>query len=509
MEENLGLIAAENSLYKILLSIINRIGALIFTIYLARVLLPELFGIYTLALSIALIFYTFTDLGINLTLSRYVSMELNKKKNRARAYARYLFKLKLFLVLLFSFSLLAFSYPLSFFIFKKPQLFLPLIFSAFYILIFSLDGFFGTFFYIIKKVKYLVIKETLVQALRIFLVIMLFSFVAKTFYVASAFISQIVSIFFALTLSIFWLGKLMPKLLSKSQEKIDKKGLLKFSFLMTISSISTVFFIYIDTIMLGLLLPDPSFVGYYRAAFSIVISVSSLLLLNFVFLPIFSQTPQRKLRRIFNKVMRYSFALTIPSVFGLIVLGKYVLRLLYGYEYLLSYLPLIFLSFIIIETSSGGLLYSLLSAKGKLKNVTLALISVTFLNIILNFLLISWLKSYSFELGMVGASIATLTSRAVYFLCLIFLVKKELNLALKIKNILKPLIASLIMFFSLSLIKSQIYDMNLIFGILLVFSGILIYFLFLLLLKGIDKKDFEFMGVSENKFLNYLFFIKK
>ena len=483
--------AMRNSLYKILSSLINRIGALIFTVCVARILLPEAFGTYTLALSIALIFYTFTDLGINLTLSRYVSMELNKNKNKAKAYARYLFKIKLFLALLFSFALLVFSYPISFLIFKKPQLFLPLIFAAFYILIFSLDGFFGTFFYIIKKVKYLVIKEILIQVLRIFLVITFFSFVAKTFYVASAFISQIISILLALILSIFWLRKLIPKLLSKSQEKIDKKETLKFSFFMTISSISSVFFIYIDTIMLGLLIPDSSFVGYYRAAFSIVMSIASLLLLNFVFLPIFSQTPQRKLKRIFNKVMGYSFALTIPSVFGLIVLGKYILKLLYGYNYLLSYLPLIFLSFIIIETSSGGLLYSLLSAKGKLKNVTLALISATFLNIILNFFLISWLRSYSFELGMVGASLATLTSRAVYFSCLIFLVKKELNLVLKIKNILKPFTASLIMFFSLILIKCQIYDMNLVLGILLVFSGILIYFLFLLLLRGIDKEDFE------------------
>ena len=121
----------------------------------------------------------------------------------------------------------------------------------------------------------------------------------------------------------------------------------------------------------------------------------------------------------------------------------------------------------------------------------MALISAAFLNIILNFFLISWLRSYSFELGMVGASLATLTSRAVYFSCLIFLVKKELNLVLKIKNILKPFTASLIMFFSLILIKCQIYDMNLVLGILLVFSGILIYFLFLLLLRGIDKEDFE------------------
>jgi len=493
MEPKLSSSAAKNSFHRILLSIINRLGALIFTVYLARTLLPEAFGTYTLALSVALIFYTFTDLGVNFTLLRYVAKELNKNKNKAIAYARYLFKLKIFLVLSFSFSLLILSYPLSFFIFKKQELFLPLIFSSFYILIFSLDGFFGSFFYILKKVKYLVVKELLIQILRIGLVALFFFLIARSFYISSVFLAQILAIFLALVFSLYWLRKLMPHLFKKNEEKINKKGLLKFSFLITISSISTVFFVYIDAVMLGLLIPDNSFVGYYRAAFSIVISVAGLLLLNLVFLPIFTQISKNKLERIFNKVMRYSFALTIPAVFGLIVLGKYILRLLYGYDYLQAHLPLIFLSFIIVETSSGGLLYSLLSAKGKLKNVTLALISVTFLNIILNFFLISWLKSYSFELGMIGASLATLTSRAVYFFCLIILVKKELNLILESKNILKPLIASLIMFFSLILIKKQIYDMNLLFGILLVFSGILIYFLFLLLFKGIEKQDFKIL----------------
>ena len=54
-----------NSLWNVMASLIGRAGALVFTIIIARALLPETFGIYSLALSIAVFCLTFTDLGIN------------------------------------------------------------------------------------------------------------------------------------------------------------------------------------------------------------------------------------------------------------------------------------------------------------------------------------------------------------------------------------------------------------------------------------------------------------
>ena len=71
--------------------VISRIGALIFTILLARFLLPERFGIYSLAMSVALIFITFADMGINHTVIRYVSKELGENnKESANAHFKYI-----------------------------------------------------------------------------------------------------------------------------------------------------------------------------------------------------------------------------------------------------------------------------------------------------------------------------------------------------------------------------------------------------------------------------------
>jgi len=70
----------KDSFWNISSNFLGKVGALIFTIILARFLLPEGFGIYSLAISIALIFMTFADLGVNQTMLRYVSSEIKENK---------------------------------------------------------------------------------------------------------------------------------------------------------------------------------------------------------------------------------------------------------------------------------------------------------------------------------------------------------------------------------------------------------------------------------------------
>ena len=69
----------KNSIFQVSTTIISKIGALIFTIILARLLMPELFGLYSLALSTILIFVAFSDFGMGETLVRFVSRELGRK----------------------------------------------------------------------------------------------------------------------------------------------------------------------------------------------------------------------------------------------------------------------------------------------------------------------------------------------------------------------------------------------------------------------------------------------
>ncbi len=129
-ERSLSKIAVKNSLYSLTFATINKVGGLILTIILARILLPELFGIYSLVLSIIVIIVIFTDAGIDNTGIRYMSKALAKKdKKQARSFFRYVFKIKGALTLASIIIILVIAKPLSKVIYNKPLLLLPLLFS--------------------------------------------------------------------------------------------------------------------------------------------------------------------------------------------------------------------------------------------------------------------------------------------------------------------------------------------------------------------------------------------
>ncbi|MBT7237864.1 oligosaccharide flippase family protein, partial [Candidatus Woesearchaeota archaeon] len=91
----------KDSFWNFTSTFLSRLGGLIFTIILARYLLPEKFGIYNLAISVMLIFLTFADLGLNTALIRFFSREYyGGDKKRARKYFQYLFSVKLLLTII-------------------------------------------------------------------------------------------------------------------------------------------------------------------------------------------------------------------------------------------------------------------------------------------------------------------------------------------------------------------------------------------------------------------------
>ena len=160
----------ENSIYSSTTGVVSKIGGLIFTILLARILMPELFGLYNLVLSIVLTIATFTDLGINSALSRYLSESLTKGKKgeiEARSRVRFLFNLKLFLTFGASLILFLLAPTIANAIFKRPEMILPIYFGSLYIFLLSFQGFLSTFFYPLKKLKYNRLKIALISMLNV------------------------------------------------------------------------------------------------------------------------------------------------------------------------------------------------------------------------------------------------------------------------------------------------------------------------------------------------------
>jgi len=481
----------KDSIFSFASSVINRIGTLIFTIILARLLTPSGYGLYSIIFSTAMIFYTFADLGINQALVKYTSQSLHRAKNKLPAYYHYLLKIKFFLTLTVSVALIICSYPISVYIFKNKEIFIPLIISAFYIFILSFENFYSGFLYSANKVNILTFKESINQILRIISIILLLSVIASSYEIIGIFLALIIISLVLFLLVFLYIRKICPQMFEKTDANINKKEVLHFVSFLTIASISGVFFSYIDSVMLGIFL-QPEYVGYYRAAFSLVLGIIGLVSFpSVILLPLFTKLDKTKIENVFNRAIKYSAILAIPACFGLLVLSRYFLNFFYGYSYLPAALPLSFLAFLIIPIIMVSLFLNLFSAEGKPQILAKLILYSCILNIILNYVFIKLFLLISPLWATAGAAIATLISWTFYLVASIYYVKKEFDIRVSLKSLIKPLIAGLVMSLVIIIATHYLKNIGLLSGIGEVLLGILVYFVTLIIIRGIKKEDFE------------------
>ena len=90
--------AIKNSSYQLATTFVAKTGALFFTIVMARLLGPEIYGIYGLALSTILFIAVFSDLGITQALMTFLSRTIDNNPGKAKGYFYFLTKYKILLI---------------------------------------------------------------------------------------------------------------------------------------------------------------------------------------------------------------------------------------------------------------------------------------------------------------------------------------------------------------------------------------------------------------------------
>lgn len=413
---NTGL-AVKNSVYQFSTTLIAKIGSLIFIIILARLLMPELFGLYSLALSTIILFAAFSDLGIGISLVRFISKELSKKKPNTKGYYDYLIKIKFLLNLVISLIMVLSAYWIANFYYSKP-IFFALLAGGLYIFIISFMSFYISLYHSVNNFKKVLIRESIFQILRLIIIplIVLFSL---------SFSEEILFLNIFLALSFCYLAGLVfllikkPILAGKELNKKEKKRVNKFILPLTVMVLSGVFFGYIDIVMLGRFV-DSEFIGYYSAAFALVGSVIVMLGFSSALFPIFSRLGGKKLERGFKKSIKITIPLSLLLIFFTILLAPFIIEIVYGVEYSNSTLLLRMLALLVFSGPLTAIYTVYFISKGNTKLIAKLLVSTTLLNIILNYVLISILVKQSHYLATVGAVVATLVSRYIYLGLLIF-----------------------------------------------------------------------------------------
>jgi len=234
------------------------------------------------------------------------------------------------------------------------------------------------------------------------------------------------SIFIAFIISLILMWKLTPKENRDiSVVRIESNKWKKDSYPLTIVGGLQMMYMYTDILILGLF-HDNENVGVYRVVGQLgTLVVFGLSAINQMLHPHFSKlyalNELDKLQKIvtYGSLTIFSFAI-IPAVIFLFT-GEYILKLTFGEDYIIGFIPLAILTIGQLANASFGSVGALLNMTGHEKDAMKGMIYSLSLNFIFALLLI---PSY----GMIGAATATAISLIAWNIILRYYVKKRLNI---------------------------------------------------------------------------------
>jgi len=409
----------KNSGYKISATISAKVGSLVFTAVMARILMPELFGLYSLALSTIIFIAAFSDLGIDSAMVYFTSKFLKKGK-KSEEHFKYLLRIKLILILITSLLLVLLAHFMANIYFQKP-IFLAIIAGAIYLPFAALSQYIESSYLILGNFKIPFIKEIFFQIIRFVLIPLGVLYVLKRGIQGDLLITAIILLAaFCYFVSFVYLTakakKIMPflKIGPASLSKKEKANIKRFTLPLTATVLSGIFFGYIDTLMLGRFV-DIEFIGFYGAAFSIVSGLIAITgFLSIAVFPIFLQSKKKDLRRLLKKSLFASILIPAGLTILLFIFSDLIIVLVFGSNYLTASLYLKILSILLLTGTVSGMYNAYMVSQGKTKTMSKALIATTVLNIFLNYFFITYGLSISMNAAVIGACVATIISRTAY-----------------------------------------------------------------------------------------------
>jgi O-antigen/teichoic acid export membrane protein len=468
---------AKNIMYRTLAQIVANVSGLLVTIYLARVLKPEMFGVYSLAISIAMIAISVANLGIDGSISRYVAYFYSKGDiGQLRSYFWYFLKIKLYMVIPVCAALVLLSGHIST-LFGNPELKLPIVFASFFVFSTTLSRSLNAFFSGLQKFEYVFIRQTVYEVSRwVFIFLLVAPLLAS-----GAVLSNAIGRLVAFTVLLFFVLGSYRNYVFGSTSKVDKDAR-AFAGYMSVSQLGARIYSYIDILMVGMLLSTTD-AGYYRAAQNLIFIAAGMIAMSEVFLPLFSQLDGKDLENAFKRITRYTSVMSFPLTAAGIYFSAEIMSAIYGRDYLAASIPFSILS-VALLLMAYNYLTAMLNAKGRPEISAKIILLSILLNILLNYVLIT-------KIGIGGAAIATVISRAFTIFTTSYFIFQIFSLKIDPTSIVKPFFCATTMLAFLYLLP---HPVNIITGILELTAGFVVYLILIFAIKGLEKDDLRYFA---------------
>uniref|UniRef100_A0A7J2TLL2 Flippase n=1 Tax=Archaeoglobus fulgidus TaxID=2234 RepID=A0A7J2TLL2_ARCFL len=457
-----------NVIYNSSSILVANLAGLVVVIFLARALKPELFGIYSLSLSLVYLFSTFADLGINNAATRYIAEAVSKDDRiLAGSYSSFLLKIKLFLSVFVAAIVFSISNSVSE-IFEKP-LAIPLQMLSLFLLFSSLSALLVSMANALNDFRINFINSTIFGLSKLLLTL---SFVIIGLSLFGAILALVISSLISLLFCLLYIRRF--DFLFSGKRNFQKSRIFRFIAFTAFLSFTWLIFANVDTVMVGYFLSSED-VAYYRAAFSIISAIIGLISFPAVLLPVFVKLEGESLELAFHRAFKYSSALCIPSAVGLAIISEGILLFAYGSDYIKGLKAMMILSALLISPIFG-IYGSFFSSKERPELNFYPLLISMILNVFLNWILIP-------IYGIEGAAFATVVSNAIFWLLLAAICAREFRIVPKLDYLVKPAISAILMAF---------VGINLQ-PILAIPVCVAFYSAIMLLIKGITAEDISFI----------------
>lgn len=461
---------AKNTTVLFLATIISYILGFFTTIYTARYLGAEGFGVISLALSLTGILAVFVDLGINILMVREVARNkllLNRYFGNIIAIKSVLSILTFFLAFLIV-SIVGYPSQVA---------------NVIYIITLSviIGAFSATFifaFQAFEKMEYQSLFTILNSVLMILGVIIAINLGADVLAFASIYL--IVSLTLFVFNSIIYKSKYSSfkfEIDYNFMKKIVKEGL-PFG----IAGIFITIYYYIDSVMLSIMVNNET-VGFYNAAYRLIfVFLAFYTVYSISVFPVMSnfyKKSKESLKLAYERSLKYLLIISLPICVGITILANEIILLIFGVGYTLSILALQILVWTLVFMFLNGISSTMLSSIDKQLTVTKITGIGAIVNIILNIILI---PKYS----LFGAGFATVFTEFIMLPVFLLILKRigYLDYIFLIKDIVRIISANIILIVFIIIL----INLNLNIFILVLTSSI-IYVGSLFVTKAFDDQD--------------------
>lgn len=259
--------------------------------------------------------------------------------------------------------------------------------------------------------------------------------------------------------------------------------------------VASMLYLQVDKVMLKWMTGESDIVSYYDQAEKIVmIPLSLITAVSTVMMPRianeFHKENKKEIERLLFRAGKITLCMAMPLMLGIFSVARKFIPWYLGSEFRASATTIMILSPIVLLNSLAGISgKQYFTATNQITILMKAYVTAAIMNVVINAILIP-------KLGYVGAAVATVASSAASVFIQYYYLLKQINLNGLVKIGIKYFVGAMLMAATIRFVSRKM-NATVMTTVIQVFTGIIIYFIYLILTK--DDVLCEMLSLLKNR----------